>query len=158
MALVLGTEYCKVDSNGRFKFPIALKKQLESSDCRFVIRRAFTGECLELWTYESFQKEVAELQKRLNPYNVEDKQILRRLTRTNVMELDSNDRLMIPPEQKSLLKDAKEIVLQSTGENIEIWERNAYEQLFESDSQDFIMAVNNRLGAKHELSSAGDAE
>ena len=67
MALILGTEYCKVDSNGRFKFPIALKRQLETEDCRFVIRQGFTAECLELWTYASFQEEVEVLQKKVEP-------------------------------------------------------------------------------------------
>ena len=67
MALILGTEYCKVDSNGRFKFPIALKRQLETEDCRFVIRRGFTSEYLELWTYASFQEEVEVLRKTLRP-------------------------------------------------------------------------------------------
>ena len=121
MALILGTEYCKVDSNGRFKFPIALKRQLETEDCRFVIRRGFTSEYLELWT------------------------------------MDSNDRLLIPPEQKSVIGDAKEIVLQSTGKCIEIWERSAYDKMNDSIT-DFASIVDKRLGELYGLSSAGDAE
>ena len=64
MSLILGKEYCKIDNNGRFKFPIALKRQLPSSeDGRFVIRQSIYAECLELWTYASFQEEVEFLQK-----------------------------------------------------------------------------------------------
>ena len=157
MALILGTEYCKVDSNGRFKFPIALKRQLETEDCRFVIRRGFTSECLELWTYASFQEEVEVLQKMLKPYNIHDRQIMRQLTHANLVEMDSNDRLLIPPEQKSKTGDAKEIVLQSTGKCIEIWERAAYDKM-NNDIADFASVVDKRLGELYGLSSAGDAE
>ena len=157
MALILGTEYCKVDSNGRFKFPIALKRQLETEDCRFVIRREFTSECLELWTFASFQEEVEVLQKMLKPYNIQDRRIMQQLTRANLVEMDSNDRLLIPPEQKSVLGEAKEIVLQSTGKYIEIWERSAYDKMNDSIT-DLASIVDKRLGELYGLSSAGDAE
>lgn len=157
MALILGTEYCKIDSNGRFKFPIALKRQLEDEDCRFVIRQGFTAECLELWPYASFQSEVESLRKMLNPYSIQDQQIMRQMTRANLVELDSNDRLMVPPERKSVIGDAKEIVLQSTGKCIEIWERKAYDKM-NNEIVDFASMVDKRLGELHGLPPAGDAE
>ena len=159
MALILGTEYCKIDSNGRFKFPIAFKKQLETEDCRFVIRQGFTSECLELWTYASFQMEVEMLRKELNPYSIRDNQIMRQMTRANLVEMDSNDRLLVPPERKSVIGDAKEIVLQSTGKCIEIWERSAYDKMNnEIAGEEFRLAVDKRLGELHGLPPAGDAE
>lgn len=157
MALLLGIEYCKIDSNGRFKFPVALKRQLETEDNRFVIRRSFDCECLELWTYASFQAEVEQLQKKLNPYNIADRAILRRMTHANQMEMDSNDRLLIPQEQKGVLGDAKEIVLQSTGKYIEIWNRDAYDRM-EASVTDFATLVDNRLGQLNGVSSTGSAE
>ena len=157
MALILGTEYCKVDSNGRFKFPIALKRQLETEDSRFVIRQSVNAECLELWPYASFQVEVGELQKMLNPYSIRDNQIMRKLTRANLVEMDSTDRLLIPPERKSVIGDAKEIVLQSTGKCIEIWNRQAYDKM-NQETTDFASIVDKRLGELHGLPSAGDAD
>ena len=157
MALILGTEYCKMDSNGRFKVPTAFKKQLASDDSRFVIRQGFTAECLELWTFDSFQIEVQMLSKRLNEFDLVDRKIIRQMTRANIVELDSNDRLMVPPERKSVLGNAKEIVLQSTGKCIEIWERNAYDKM-NDNVDDLAELVNKRLGGQHELPSAGDAE
>ncbi len=165
MALILGTEYCKMDSNGRFKLPIALKKQLETEDCRFVIRQGFTAECLELWTYASFQNEVEILRKELNPYSIRDNQIMRQMMRANIVELDSNDRLMVPPERKAIIGDAKEIVLQATGKCIEIWERSAYDKM-NSEIVNFAEIVDQRLGRKddapktmlNDVPSAGDAQ
>ena len=158
MSLILGTEYCKIDSNGRFKFPIAFKKQLGSNDCTFVIRQKFTGECLELWTESSFQEEMNELKKELNPRNTDDIRIMRQVTRVNVVPLDSNDRMLIPPERKSTIGDAKEIVLQANGSFIEIWERSAYDKMNEEEMKDLVSIVNKRFARKHELPSAGDAE
>ena len=122
-----------------------------------MIRRGFTSECLELWTFASFQEEMEVLQKELNLYNIEDAQIYRRLTRLNNVDMDSNDRLLIPPEQKSLIGDTKEIVLQGTGKYIEIWERAAYDKMNDDDAN-FASMVNERLGKLHGLSSASDAQ
>ena len=146
MALILGKEYCKVDSNGRFKFPIALKRQLETEDGRFVIRESVYAECLELWTYASFREEVEKLQGLLNPYRREDREVLRKLTEGNVIELDSNDRLLVPAEQKHMIAKAKEIVLQSTGKFIELWGRETYEKMNQA-SRDFAEKAEALLGA-----------
>lgn len=156
MALILGTEYCKVDSNGRFKFPIALKRQLETEDNRFVVRQSVNAECLELWPYASFQAEVEELQKMLNLYSIRDNQIMRKLTRANVVEMDGSDRMLIPPERKSVIGDAKEIVLQSTGRCIEIWNRQVYDKM-NQETADFAAVVDQRLGELHGLPLAGNA-
>ena len=145
MALILGKEYCKVDSNGRFKFPIALKRQLETEDGRFVIRQSIYAECLELWTYASFREEVEKLQGKLNSYRREDRELLRKLTEGNIIELDSNDRLLVPAEQKHVIAKAKEIVLQSTGKFIELWDRQAYDKMNNSGS-DFARRAEELLG------------
>ncbi len=145
MALILGKEYCKVDSNGRFKFPIALKRQLETEDGRFVIRQSVYAECLELWTYASFREEVEKLQEKLNPYRREDRDLLRKLTEGNIIELDSNDRLLVPAEQKALVASAKEVVLQSTGKFIELWDRKTYDKMNNSGS-DFAQRAEELLG------------
>ena len=126
MALILGKEYCKIDSNGRFKFPIALKRQLETEDGRFVIRQSVYAECLELWTYASFE-------------------LLRKLTEGNIIELDSNDRLLVPAEQKHVIAKAKEVVLQSTGKFIELWDRAAYDRM-NTAGGDFAQRAEALLG------------
>ncbi|MBR1784399.1 MAG: hypothetical protein IJ760_03050 [Bacteroidales bacterium] len=145
MALILGKEYCKVDSNGRFKFPIALKRQLEGDDGRFVIRQSIYAECLELWTYASFKEEVQSLQKVLRPYRREHRDLLRKLTEGNIIELDSNDRLLVPAEQKALVAKAKELVLQATGKFIELWDREVYDRM-NSQGGDFAKRAEELLG------------
>ena len=147
MLLIIGKEYCKIDSNGRFKFPVAFKRQLDTDDGRFVIRQSLHSECLELWTYKSFSAEVERLQKMLNPYNKEDYEILGKMTKCNIVELDSNDRMLIPNEQKHVVAKSKEIVLQSTGQFIEIWDYDLYQEMNEQTA-DISKRVVARLGQK----------
>ena len=145
---MLGKEYCKLDSNGRFKLPIALKRQLgEGDDGRFVIRPSIYAECLELWTYASFETEIKKLQQHLNPYSAEDRKLLRKMSEGNIIEMDTNDRLVIPSEQKAVLKKAKELVLQSIGDFIEIWDYDTYQQMNES-ATDFAALADRRLGSE----------
>ena len=145
MSLILGKEYCKLDNNGRFKFPVALKRQLETEDTRFVIRRSIYAECLELWTYASFDAMIEGLKRNLNPYSIEDRKLLRKLSDGNIIELDSNDRLVIPNEQKSIIQNSKDLVLQSIGDFIEIWDYDTYQKMNDEET-DFARLVDHRLG------------
>jgi DNA-binding transcriptional regulator/RsmH inhibitor MraZ len=90
---------------------------------------------------------VEFLQKNLNPYNIEDRKLLRKLTDGNIIELDTNDRLLIPAEQKSYIKNAKDIVLTATGNFIEIWDYEKYARM-NGEETDYANLVNNRLGVK----------
>ncbi len=145
MSLLIGIERCKIDANGRFKLPIAIKKQIGGEDNRFVVRKSVYADCLELWTYTSFEEETKILNQKLNMYKKEDMMLLRKLLMCNSAELDANDRLLIPPEQKDRLKSAKEIVLQSVGKFIEIWDYETYKKM-EEDDEDFANMVDQRLG------------
>lgn len=145
MSLLIGIEYCKLDSNGRFKLPIAIKKQLEGDDCRFVIRPSIYAECLELWTYASFEEEIANLQKELNPYSIEDRKMLRVLSAGNIVEIDTNDRLVIPSEQRERLGKSKDLVLQSTGKFMEIWNHDTYDRM-NKETIGYAEIIDKRLG------------
>lgn len=129
MVLIVGKEYCKVDANGRIRFPIALKRQLEGEECRFVIRESIANRCLELWTDTGFKEEMEFLHSRLRIYDPEERELLDRLSAGNTVELDGSDRLLIPPEQKHVVDGAKEVVLQGTGRFIEIWDRKTYDEV-----------------------------
>ena len=155
MSLPLGIERCKVDTNGRFKLPVALKKGLTTEDTRFVIRRSINAPCLELWTHAGFEQEVDFLNRELNRYNQEDVKMLRKLMRCNVVEMDTNDRILIPAEQKECLKSSKEIVLQSLGKFIEIWDHDTYAEI-DNDTTDFASKVDQRLGSLHRDSAPND--
>ncbi|MBQ2508241.1 MAG: hypothetical protein II532_00545 [Bacteroidales bacterium] len=158
MTLILGTESCRLDSAGRFKLPIALKNQLQEGESRFVVRPSVYAECLELWTYSSFVEEMEKLRGQLNPYSIEDLELLRKMMACNNVELDNNDRLLIPMEQKGVLGDSKDIVLQAMGSYIEVWNKEKYKAM-ESKPVNYAEKANRRLGSlSADLSHRKDAE
>lgn len=146
MSLVVGVEFCKVDSNGRFKLPVALKKQIVATDdVRFVIRKSIYNSCLELFTYSDFQKEVERLQANLNPYNPDAKRLFRRLTQANIIELDANDRILIPVEQRATVSIDKDIVVVASGKYMEIWDAKTYNEI-DNDNFDYVASAEMLLG------------
>ena len=152
MALILGKEYCKVDVNGRFKLPAAIKRQLEGDDYRFVVRESIVARCLEMWPYASFKDEVEFLQSQLRTYDPEERELLRRLSEGNIVEPDASDRMLVPPEQKPVVEGAKEIVLQAAGKFIEIWDRKTYESMNRPNS-DYAELAKKLLYRKPEQQS-----
>lgn len=115
MLKVMSKDYCTVDSNGRFKFPSSLKKQLISViDSGFVIRESIYGNYLELYPMNVWEEEIEKIRKRLNPYNPKDIILIRKLSEGNRVELDNNDRLLIPTAIRKKAKIInKDIILVS---------------------------------------------
>ncbi len=151
MSSIVGIEFCKIDSNGRLKLPVALKKQLiTSDDARFVLRKSIYNSYLELFTYSDFQEEVARLQRNLNPYDPKAKRLYRRLTQANIVELDSSDRILIPMEQRTMANIDKDIVLLASGKFIEVWDAQTYNSL-DQDDFDYISSAEELLGNLQEV-------
>ncbi len=151
MSSIVGIEFCKIDSNGRLKLPVALKKQLiTSDDTRFVLRKSIYDSYLELFTYSEFQEEVARLQRNLNPYDPKAKRLYRRLTQANIVELDSSDRILIPIEQRTMANIDKDIVLLASGKFIEVWDAHTYNSLNQDDF-DYISSAEELLGNLQEV-------
>lgn len=140
MSSIVGTEYCKLDSNNRFKLPISIKKEMGNSDCRYVIRQCVHEPCLELWTYEGFQKELDFLRQKINSYSKKGMRVMRRLAAGTTVEMDSNDRMVIPNEHRGVLKGSKELILQSMARYVEIWDRDTY-YLVNQDSDELSQEI-----------------
>lgn len=146
MAILVGKEFCKVDPAGRFKFPVALKKALSGVvEAGFVIRESIFDACLELYPRGEFEKEIESKVSKLNPYNPQDRLLIRKLSEGNPVELDNNDRLLIPSELKKAKKIDKEIVLISKINIIEIWDVETYNKVNEAEV-DFARMAAERLG------------
>jgi MraZ protein len=118
-----------------------LKKQIiASDDVRFVVRKSIYNACLELFTYSDFQKEVERLQENLNPYNPNAKRLFRRLTQANIIELDGNDRILIPVEQRTTANIDKDIVVVASGKYMEIWDAKTYNEI-DNDDFDYVASA-----------------
>ena len=150
MTPIIGIEYCKIDSSGRFKLPTALRRQIlpePITDRKLVIRRSIYNKCLEVFTYSEFQKEVEILRNKLNLYILDQKRLFRKLTESNIIELDSNERLLIPNEQREGIGLDKEIIIVSAANCIKIWDASTYKNI-DNDGFDYVKAAEKYLSTE----------
>ena len=113
----------KVDSKGRMVLPSAFKKKMSAEGCdRFIVKKDIYDNCLVLYPEKEWDRQVALIKKKLNPYNRAHNMFLRKFFKEAVeVELDALNRMLIP---KSLLESAsitKEVVFIGEMDKIEIW-------------------------------------
>jgi MraZ protein len=151
---MLGKEYGKIDPAGRFKFPAAYKKQLLSVIGEgFVIRKSIFEDCLELYPRMEFENEKNRTIAQLNPYNRNDRLMIRKISEGNLVELDGSDRILIPADQKKAAKIEKNIVMNARGNVIEIWDERTYTETIEKPEIDYADMFEKRLGSTENSST-----
>jgi MraZ protein len=130
----IGEYESTIDAKGRFLLPSGFKKQLpEQENYLFVINRGFE-KCLTLYPIHSWEPIFKEISQ-LNDFDPKVREFRRYFLNGAIqLELDSAGRVLLP---KNLMEHAsleKDIVLVSAINKIEIWDRNKYQQFFESFS------------------------
>jgi len=130
----LGEYEATLDSKGRFLLPVGFKKQLsEESGSQFVISRGFE-KCLTLYPIKNWEPIFSELSK-LNDFDPKVREFRRYFLNGAVtVELDTASRLLVQPNLKEHASLEKDIVLVAAMNKIEIWDKNKYQQFFESFS------------------------
>jgi MraZ protein len=152
MNSLYGTYECKVDTKGRLPFPAGIKKQL--SDCMedgFVIKRSVFQQCLEIHPMKNWQKIMNDLGK-LNRFVKKNNDFIRVFTAgVKVVELDSNNRLQISKDLVKFANIDKEVVLSSSVDFIEVWDKSLYESIISNvDDVDFAQMAEDIMGKLNE--------
>ena len=148
---LIGTYECKVDAKGRLMVPAALKKQVEPIlQEGFVLKRSVFQRCLELYPMEQWNK-VMENVNGLNRFEKKNNDFIRRFNAgVKVVEVDTNGRLLIPKDLVNFAEIDKEIVLSSTINMIEIWDKQKYENVIDEAAGDFAVLAEEVMGNKRE--------
>ncbi len=130
----IGEYESTLDAKGRFLLPGAFKKQLpKGSSENFVINRGFE-KCLSLYPIKSWEPIFAEISD-LNDFEPKVRQFRRYfLNGATQVVLDTVNRLLIPKNLMEYAGLEKNIVLVSAVNKIEIWDKNKYQQFFETFS------------------------
>jgi len=144
---LIGVYECKVDSKARLMIPVQLKKQLGVAlQSSFVIKRSVFHPCLELFTIESWNDMVKEINQ-LNRFVKKNNDFIRMFTAgVKLIELDSSGRLLIPRNLKSFATIETEIVLSSSGNMIEIWNKTNYEKTVSASESNFSKMAEEVMG------------
>ena len=145
MISFLGEYDATIDAKGRFLLPAGLKKQLPENDsAQFVINRGFE-KCLTLYPLQSWNPLFSKISK-LNDFNPKVREFRRYfLNGATQVETDTANRILIP---KNLMDHAglkKDIVLVSALNKIEIWDKQQYQQFFETFTAETFSDLANEV-------------
>ena len=125
---ILGTYECKADSKGRIMLPAPLKKQISSviSD-GFVVKRSVFNKCLEIHPMSEWNKIVNQVNQ-LNRFIKKNNDFIRSyMSGLKIVNLDSSSRILIPKDLIVFAGLEKQIVLSSSVNIIEVWDKKEYE-------------------------------
>ncbi len=147
----IGSYECKLDSKGRIMMPVAIKKQLNPILSKgFVIKRAVFNNCLELYPIDEWNI-LMERVNSLNRFNKKNNDFIRRFNAgVRTINIDSSGRLLIPKNLISYVNIKKEIVISSTVNILEIWDKSNYEKAIDEATIDFGSLAEEVMGNKDE--------
>ncbi len=150
MANFVGDYNCKMDAKGRVVMPSSLKKQLSTaSETTFVIKKDIFEKCLILYPMKEWERQNEIIRSKVNPYNKEHNQFLRGFYRgTAQIELDANNRLLIPKRLTDLVGIDRELVFAGQDGRIEIWASDLYERV-EPNDDDFAALAEKIMGGNN---------
>ena len=126
--MLMGEYHHNIDDKGRLTIPSKFRDDLGA---KFVITRGLEN-CLFAYSLEDFQKIVAELQK--IPFTKKDARQFMRffLSGATTVEFDKQGRINISSPLISYAGLKKECIIIGTGDRLEIWSSDNWNDFFDS--------------------------
>ena len=147
MINLIGTYECKADSKGRVMLPTSLRKQLYSVlNEGFVIKRSVFNICLELYPLAEWDNMVTQVNK-LNRFVKKNNDFIRSyMSGLKMLEVDATGRVLIPRDLVTFASIKKDIVLASSVNMIEVWDKESYESSVKETLIDFGSLAEDVMG------------
>ena len=149
MTQLIGEFDCKLDAKGRLSVPSSLKKQLPDVERDgLVVSRGFEQNLI-IYPKKVWESIVAEMMK-LNMYIPENREFVRKFQRgATEVSLDAAGRVLLPKSLSDFAKIGSEVVLACQLDKIEVWDKKAYDDLFNDSPEDFAKLAERVMGNKH---------
>jgi MraZ protein len=149
MTTFIGDYTCKVDPKGRIMLPQAFMKNMpEVARDKFVIKKDIYEKCLVLYPMDEWQSRLDAISENTNPFDREHRSLIREFAKdTSEIELDANNRILIPARFLKLAGIDKDVILAGQFGQIEIWAKETYEQTGMT-SEEFGELTSKILGGK----------
>lgn len=143
----IGTYDCKADTKGRVMIPVTLKNQMAPVlNKGFVIKRSVFQPCLELYPMEEWNLLMQKMNKK-NRFRKKNNDFIRRFSAgVKPVEIDATGRLLIPRNLMDIAGISKQVVLSSTINIIEIWDKDSYEKVLEETAVNFAELAEEVMG------------
>jgi MraZ protein len=144
---LIGTYECKADAKGRVMVSSALKKQMQPIlQEGFVLKRAVFTNCLELYPMKEWNIMMERINK-LNKFKKKNNDFIRRFTAgVKLVELDATGRIQIPKDLCDFAGIEKQVVMSSSANIIEIWDKEKYEKAIDDAADDFADLAEEVMG------------
>ena len=139
----IGEYTVKIDDKGRMVFPSAFKSLMPADgDMRFVIKKDIFEDCLEMYTFEEWERQSSEVKSRLNFFNRDHAMFWREYMRDRaIVEPDGKvGRISVPKKLLEAIGVNKEVVFSGNDYKIEIWAREKFEEARISNEQYISLA------------------
>lgn len=148
MVNIIGSYECKLDTKGRLTLPAGLKKQLQSIVGEgFVLKRSVFHKCLELYPMSEWNTEIAGVNK-LNRFVKKNNDFIRMfMAGVKTLEMDNSGRIQISKDLINFSGIKKEVVLSSSVNRIEIWDKDSYENVVNDPNIDFAQLAEDVMGS-----------
>jgi MraZ protein len=152
MLNLIGAHDCKADAKGRVMLPAALKRQLAPVvEEGFVLKRSVFQKCLELYPISAWNEVMNKVNK-LNRFVKKNNDFIRMFTAgVRVVEVDGNNRFLIPKDLAGFAGISSDIVLSSNAGMIEVWDKDAYEAAINDPNVDFGALAEDVMGGMSDV-------
>lgn len=143
MNTFIGEYTVKIDDKGRLVFPSAFKSLMPADGAmRFVIKKDIFEDCLEMYTFEEWERQSSEVKSRLNFFNRDHAMFWREYMRDRaIVEPDGKvGRISVPKKLLEAIGVNKEVVFSGNDYKIEIWAREKFEEARISNEQYISLA------------------
>ena len=130
MITFIGEYTSKIDDKGRVVFPAPFKSLMPAEgDMRFVVKKDIFTPCLEMYTFEEWERQSEQVKSKLNIFNRSHAAFWREYMRGRaVVEPDPKlGRVSIPKKLLESIGVTKEVVFSGNDYKIEIWAKENYE-------------------------------
>ncbi|MBI2258881.1 MAG: division/cell wall cluster transcriptional repressor MraZ [Flavobacteriia bacterium] len=146
MASLVGEYEVKLDEKGRFLFPSSLRKQLSpDAQEQFMLNKGFE-ECLTLYPQNEWDKLSKKLSK-MNLFKPKNRMFYRLFHQgAKNVSLDNAGRILIPTGHMDRVGLKKEAMLIAYNDRIEVWDKNKYFNLIESNMTNFADLAEEVMG------------
>ena len=137
-------------------FPASLKKQLKNvMGDGFVIKRSVFNKCLEIHPMSEWNNVMSQVNN-LNRFVKKNNDFIRSyMSGLRVVEIDGAGRFLIPKDLYLFADLHKELVLSSSVNMIEIWDKNKYEDSVAETLVDFGDLAEDVMGNQPKDESDG---
>ena len=122
----------QIDAKNRIRIPAKLK----GNEDKLYFSKGTNG-CIFVF-YEAAIREKLEKIEEIKIADADKQKGTRAFTKSlRLVELDTQGRLVVPPELKAFAKIKKDIKICGAGSRIEIWSKEVYDEYFNDDDENF---------------------